>query len=194
MSTALDRRIPLSEAERLAHQALELLAPACERIEIAGSIRRRKLDVGDVELLAIPKVERQLGGLFGDEPFDVNQLDLLVLRLLEERRLFLRAPRRLGSKYKALLLGEMPLDLFCVLPPAEWGCLMAIRTGPREFSQRLVTDTRHYGLRPPHLKVVDGGVYHELQKPGVDKPYPMPEERDLFELFRLEYVPPERRA
>jgi len=45
----------LEKAKAIAEELKELLAPACERIRIAGSIRRRKPDVGDIEILAIPK-------------------------------------------------------------------------------------------------------------------------------------------
>ena len=40
-----DRRWPLADALRVADDLKALLAPACERIEIAGSVRRRKPDV-----------------------------------------------------------------------------------------------------------------------------------------------------
>ena len=34
-------RVPLAEAEALAHEVRAMLASDCERIEVAGSIRRR---------------------------------------------------------------------------------------------------------------------------------------------------------
>jgi len=48
-------RMKLEEAQVIAEKTKALLAPYCERIEIAGSIRRKKPDVGDIELVAIPK-------------------------------------------------------------------------------------------------------------------------------------------
>ena len=47
-------RHPLDLAEVTAAVLVKLLAPACERIEVAGSVRRGRLDVGDIELLAVP--------------------------------------------------------------------------------------------------------------------------------------------
>jgi len=46
----------LEIAQELAHGIRNQLAAHCERIEIAGSIRRRKADdIKDVEIVCIPK-------------------------------------------------------------------------------------------------------------------------------------------
>src|SRR5262245_52210103 len=63
MSTAT--RMPLTEAVPIAENVYRILAPSCDRITIAGSIRRQRPTIGDVEILCIP---RQVpAGLFGDE-------------------------------------------------------------------------------------------------------------------------------
>ena len=46
------RAVVLPITERL----VSILAPFCERIEIAGSLRRLKPEVGDIELVVIPKL------------------------------------------------------------------------------------------------------------------------------------------
>lgn len=56
----------LAQASALAGQLVEKLAPFCERIEVAGSVRRRKLEgIKDIELVAIPKWAR---AEFGKNP------------------------------------------------------------------------------------------------------------------------------
>ena len=45
----------LEKAEKIARKYVDLLAPFCERIEIAGSTRRKKPEVGDIEIVCIPK-------------------------------------------------------------------------------------------------------------------------------------------
>jgi DNA polymerase/3'-5' exonuclease PolX len=47
----------LSRAREIAKRVLVLLRPFCERAEIAGSIRRGKPEVGDIEIVVIPKDE-----------------------------------------------------------------------------------------------------------------------------------------
>jgi len=53
-----------AQALTIAEQCRKALAPYCERIEIAGSIRRGKPQVKDIELVAMPKMVPT--GLFGD--------------------------------------------------------------------------------------------------------------------------------
>jgi len=65
MSTG--RPLALAHARQLADRLLGQLAPVCERIEIAGSIRRGQREVHDIELIAISQ-RAQHGGqldLFG---------------------------------------------------------------------------------------------------------------------------------
>lgn len=50
-------RKPLAQARAVADLLVSYLAPACERIEIAGSIRREVPEVKDIELVAIPRWE-----------------------------------------------------------------------------------------------------------------------------------------
>lgn len=52
MSTG--QRYPAPEARAAANRLIPLLADACERIEIAGSLRRGRAEVGDIELVALP--------------------------------------------------------------------------------------------------------------------------------------------
>ena len=44
----------------------------------------------------------------------------------------------MGRAYLALVFGELPVDLFIVHPPAEWGVIFALRTGPGDWNVRLV--------------------------------------------------------
>ena len=45
----------LAQAENLARRVVETMAPYCERVEIAGSIRRGKAEPKDIEIVAIPR-------------------------------------------------------------------------------------------------------------------------------------------
>jgi len=59
------------EAMLVAMELISLLTPACERIEIAGSLRRDKKRVGDIELLFIPRMDTRQADMFTTEPFDL---------------------------------------------------------------------------------------------------------------------------
>ena len=73
------------EAAEIGYQLLEWLAPYCQRAEIAGSVRRGKAEVKDLEIVAIPVVEmRQELGLFGPvgQSVEVSLLEEALARSL----------------------------------------------------------------------------------------------------------------
>jgi DNA polymerase/3'-5' exonuclease PolX len=72
-----------------------------------------------------------------------------------------------------------------VLPPAQWGALFAVRTGPADFSQRLVTVCKHRGVDMRDGRLVARGSGRDVATP---------EERDFFQACGLAYLEPwERR-
>ena len=187
-------RIPLAEAERIAAELVEMLRPACERIEIAGSIRRRKADVGDIELLAIPRI-MPVRNLLGEPAASIDKLDLLCRELVRGGVLTARGANgrsALGPRYKRLAYQGFPVDLFSVLPPAQFGVLFLIRTGPAEFSRRFVTHRRRGGMLPEWLVVREGALWQRMPD-RLLKLVDAPEEGDVFRLLSIDYIPPEAR-
>ncbi len=87
-------RVPFDRAAGLAQEIKASLAPGCKRIEVAGSLRRRKPHVGDLEMVAIPLPH---GGLFTQAPPD-EDLDALLSRLISGG--VLREPHLCGPKYR----------------------------------------------------------------------------------------------
>lgn len=185
-------RIPLAEAEALAVELVALLRPACERVEIAGSIRRRKADVGDVEIVAAPRFAAARD-LFGGTAGVVNCLDDLVSHLEAAgtltRRVSDKGATAWGSRLKRALYKGFPVDLFAAFEPATFGVIHVIRTGSAEFSHRLVTPRRLGGMLPDWAQVKDGAIWH---RDGTKMP--TPEEEDVFALLGIPVVPPEARS
>lgn len=62
--TTQTTKTPLAKIRPIALKLVERLHPYCEKIEIAGSIRRGKPLVKDIEIVTIPKMHYQ-HGLFG---------------------------------------------------------------------------------------------------------------------------------
>lgn len=171
-------KLPLRDAAALALLMCERLKPYCRRIEIAGSIRRRKSEIGDIELVAMPYFSDDLfGSSTGDHK--LNGVDW---------ESFGRVVKN-GNKYKQIELFEgVNLDLFIVTPPAQWGVLFLIRTGSAEFSHRFVTSKQAGGLLPSYLKVKDGAIWSR------NHIVPTPEEKDVFDLAGVGWIEPERRS
>jgi hypothetical protein len=51
-------RYPAALALEVARELCAALKPHCEKLIVAGSLRRRKKDVGDLEILFLPKFEK----------------------------------------------------------------------------------------------------------------------------------------
>jgi len=62
---------PRFEAMNIALELVTKLTPYCARIEIAGSLRRGKSEVGDVEILFVPHFESRQVDFFSREPTDI---------------------------------------------------------------------------------------------------------------------------
>jgi len=201
----------MSDIAQLADELKTILKPACERIELAGSIRRSKPDPKDIEICAIPRfIAQSQAGLFGDEmPLGaVNQLDDLVEMLAngEGDWEFDPVTRRNGHKYKRLRHREtlIACDLF-ITDARRWGAILAIRTGPADFSKALV------GLALLRGMFVDEGLLHQhhrqyKMKNGERVPLPCSrgdacslivptrEEKDFFQTLGVAWLEPAKRT
>jgi DNA polymerase/3'-5' exonuclease PolX len=183
---------PYEEAKTIADRLVEYLRLDCKRIEIVGSLRRKRPVVHDIELLAIPDFNYRdiRAGLFTERRY----VDLLEEHLLEHRLEAARGglpPLRLhptkpadGLRYKRLWYADIQVDLFICRPPAQWGVLKAIRTGSADFSRLLVTRLRDQRMRSDEGRVLTFG----------GQTVPCDEEEDFFRLCGVPHVAPEGRG
>jgi DNA polymerase/3'-5' exonuclease PolX len=185
-------RIPLAEATDLATELVDLLLDSCTRLMVAGSIRRRRPDVGDIEIVAIPRYEVVQADLFA--PGDGLNRNLLSARCLDlvddgvlAHRLDVNGRRAFGQKYMRLFFRGVALDLFS--PDVDtFGVILTIRTGPADFSHRLVTPRRQGGLLPDWLAVREGRIWRGTTA------LVTPEEIDVFQAVGLDWIEPEDRT
>lgn len=188
--------IPYIDARASAVALRMLLEPACDRIEIAGSVRRRKPEVHDIEIVAIPRVEQEVGADLWGTSVTFDRLERLITDDLIPSGVLMPRPvevhradgsvevsRRMGSAYRAMAYHGMPVDLFTTDADA-WGCILALRTGPGDWNTRLVTDCKRY-----FRSVAGGRVLH------LGRPVPTPEESDFFRALGVPWLDPwERRV
>lgn len=188
-------RRPHAKAARGAELVAGLLRDGCERIEIAGSIRRGAPDVKDIEIVCVPKFQKDL---FGGVGFDLLN-ETVRLRVRERRLQWRKAKGGFGApepsdltdrRYYALGTVEdepWPVDVFCVRAPAQWGAIFAIRTGPAEYAQRLVTAAHRR-----QLKCQDGRLVSlSLATNGAE--LATPEERDFIAACGMPFLAPNLR-
>ncbi len=188
------------EAFHIVHWLVGRLQPFCGRIEIAGSVRRQKAEVHDIEILAIPnltalpKPKLEFGKPVPIE--DKTMLDKWVREMREAGNIILE---KSGDRYKKFFLKKdrIWVDLFLVLPPAQWGVQFVIRTGPADFSHWIVTRRRLGGRLPNGFRVQNGAVWQgEIAEKNPDPRtiLSMPEEADFFKFLELEWIEPGNRV
>jgi DNA polymerase/3'-5' exonuclease PolX len=161
------------------------VALSCDRIQVAGSVRRRKEVVGDIEMVAIPRYAP--AGLFGD-----CTASLLWERLhASDAYRFTKGDRADGRYYQLTLpmYAGMQLDLF-LAQPDNWGLTLLVRTGRAAFSTAMLARwKRLQGIGRDQPGSVDGRL---VTRDG--RVVPTPEEETVFQLLGMQAVPPERRS
>lgn len=181
----------LAHAKNLAERIIETMQPYCQRAAIAGSIRRQKTEVKDIEIVAIPKFG-QAKDLFAQEL--ENLLYGWALQIEAENRIhwikpgvaeLVRWPIKEDGKYWRGLLVKagIKLDLF-LTTPETWGVTFLIRTGSAEFSQRMVgKECWRTGYKFQEGKLFDPNGQFVAT----------PEEQDVFNALGVEWIEPEAR-
>lgn len=148
------------------------------RAEIAGSLRRGKVDVGDVEIVLEPRMDTDL---FGEPVFTSAALDGAVARCIAEGLLAWDTKVvRDGPRHKRFVLPVLgiPLDLF-IPALGSWGNILAIRTGDADFSRLMVTQRYKGGLLPNWMRHGDGRLF--ARAPGYPDFREEPEPNDYIE-------------
>lgn len=196
------RAVALSRANEL----IDALRPACEQIEIAGSIRRQKESVGDVEIVMVPKtrckaVQLNMFGDYAIRPAErVSLLDARLDELVAAQEVLKDRPHGergvWGERYRKLwtrvhdndLVFYLQVDLFIVLPPAQWGPLFCIRTGPEDFTGAgglMAYINRHTPYQQKDGRLIDRATDEDVQTPT---------ERSYFKALGLDWIAPEERT
>ena len=153
-------------ALQFAEKYKALLEPYCERIEIAGSIRRKKKDdIKDVEIVCIPRgkdlyrfadVVRSWHKIKGDPVGRYTQ------RLTDDR---------------------IKVDLF-MCNRDNWGMIFLIRTGSADYIKIMADLWVQNGYTSAHGVLLDNRT---------GKKNFIREEREFYELMKIPYVEPEKR-
>lgn len=159
----------LDKAIALAEEIISVIKPSCNKLEIAGSVRRKKEFVKDIELVVTTPNVKTLK----------NKLGLFLLK--ENKIPFLKA----GNKYINFLYKGYKFDLF-IADEDNFGLTFLIRTGSAEFSTRMLAHWK---------KITQGGAsVNGYLHDKSSKKYLTPTEESVFELLHLDFVKPEFRS
>jgi len=177
-------KYPRAVALDVCRDLVKQLGPVCERLIIAGSLRRRKEEVGDVEILFIPKTGTvYTTSLFGEQG---SLADAHIEDMITTGRLIKRPNKNGGFTYGAknkLMIhaaSGVPVDLFTATEVNWWNYLVC-RTGPAESNARIASLAIAKGFRwSPY-----GAGFTEGRRI-----IPMNSEREVFAFVGLDYLEP----
>jgi len=196
-----------SQARDLAEKFMQLLTPACTRIEIVGSVKRAdKPEVHDIEILLIAKDERPRPEFGKPNQIYNNMLEKTIAQLEYDGLLRQAFDKKDGQKLKKrAIVNSGEINEFCIefyiVNTATWGIQNVIRTGPSLFSHRFVTNQSMKFFEPSLKRVIAGFLPDDLKyirgetviKRG-EETISLPEERDAIEVLGHGWIPPADRG
>ena len=162
-----------------------MLLAVCERIEVAGSIRREKPEVNDGELVAIPRFEDGRNLLY-------ERLDELVAqnrpggpwKALVTDKNGHTAPRW-GDDWRKVDYSGMRFDIF-MTDVDSWGYQFWLRTGPGDANIVVMSKLKYAKTAAP-IRVDKGNVMLGEQR------VPVRSEKEFFTLLGLPFIVPKDR-
>jgi DNA polymerase/3'-5' exonuclease PolX len=176
---------------------------------IAGGLRRHSEDVHDIEIVAKPTPGAPRP-VFGEPPYK-TEFDKVLARLEKDGYLRSLMGGEKLKKYEIHMqrfdlpsaLSAFKVEFYLCTPPAQYGVLLMIRTGPGKdednFSQYIVTPRRLGGALPDGYRVKYAAVWREEQMDAKDEPIKgqlplsMPGEVDFFDFLGLPWIEPMNR-
>jgi len=192
----------LSEALVLANEVKAMLGPHTARLEIGGGIRRQKAEPHDIEIICIPKFGKfEKETLMGTEYEDYNELDEFIRAKMLDNTFEKGDPDSVGRRapfsvrYYRIKYKREQLDIFGVLPPAQWGVEFILRTGSADFNKWLVVYGNPDGIyfRDGHLERITFKSDNGIKVIDTRLTVRTDEEADVFRVMGLDWIEPKNR-
>ncbi|MES2705161.1 MAG: hypothetical protein V4726_01030 [Verrucomicrobiota bacterium] len=170
-------RIPSAKAAALAERIVAELAPCCALIAVAGSIRRGLPDAGDIDIVCLPRWQREadLSAAF--------RACAMSGGIIQDGRISKRCQlRKSGVQLDLWVAHHAVPDLLAPLP-CNWGAMLLTYTGSPSFNIRCVERAKALGktLRPGHGVIDQDGTVHSAT------------EEAIFTALEWDFIPPSNR-
>lgn len=186
----MKERFELSKAQKRANELKDILAPFCDQIAIAGSIRRKLPLVGDIEILYIPKEAEETpeGDLINKT---IDKSHEKILSLMSSGVLDFRKKRNgtisFGPRVKLLIDNKsgIPLDLFSC-QREEWINNLVSRTGGKMTNITIASYAKRLGW---NWKMSGAGFIN----PETKEIFSPQTEQEVFGFAKVPYMDPEER-
>lgn len=179
-----DVKRPYEQALPVAQAIVRKLTPYCHRIEIAGSLRRQRPLVGDIEIVAMP---RYPVGIFEPDYRQPSALDMFFeahdVPLIIGGKQYKKGQRERQKRFR---YAGYQVDLFLAVPE-NWGLILWLRTGSAPFGKWCVKLQGWGGAMPLNMKSDGGFLWRDGEQVST------PEEVDFFSELGLPFIPVDMR-
>ena len=145
----------------IARDICTMLEPVAERVTYAGSLRRMKESVHDIDILVASQNPEEAMAAFREMPSIASTL--------------VQGP----TKTSVLIAGDLQVDLR-VVEPRSWGAALAYFTGSKNHNIRMRERAMKRGLKLNEYGLVDGS----------DNVVASVEEEDIYRALELPLIPP----
>lgn len=165
-----DHRMPFKNAFALGNELLKAISiiPGVQLAELAGSIRRKKETIGDIDIIIIA------------EPGKRKSLVNRFIALPQVAKVLAK-----GIKKASVLLSKDNIQVdIRIVEPFEYGSAMLYFTGSKEHNIKLRTIARNRGF-----KINEYGLFDLVS----GKRLAGSTEEEIYHCLRLSYIPPEKR-
>ncbi len=172
----------------LALKVIDVLKPFCNRVSVAGSLRRLKPEVNDIDIVAIPKAYQLPGPLGCIAKYTDSKVWMeLIPSALAKAGLVLemRGQELVRCSMPSLAYGPVQVDLYRARSNT-WGLILLVRTGSKDHNVKLCTIGRMKGLK---LSASEGVVTQE----GFGQVIASSTEEEIFTALGLAFVEPKHR-
>ena len=191
----------LLEARKIAIDICYLLQPHCSKINIAGSIRRKKPEVKDIEIVCSPNIY-VASDLFGNAL--QSQRSAAFAQVANSLGRIIKGDAAAGRYMQIELSNKLKLDLF-IPDEADFYRQLAIRTGSADYSHQAIAGAwkklgwcgSDLGLRRIsdciELRQTDGKSKWKCINQNGELPPVWKSEEDFFYWLNVKYLAPEKR-
>ena len=191
------QRWPRAAAVAAAREVCAALRPVTTRLMVVGSLRRRCAEVGDVDVLYVPRFEDRQLDMFTTGPMDMSEevVGGLVLSGVLSKR-----PRMIGGQPSesftwgaqnklAVHRGGVPVDLL-KSKDEDWWNAVVFRTGSEQSNIRIAEAAQARGWK---WNISGSGFARGGALAGPAESHAVESEREVFDFVGLPYLEPEER-
>ena len=193
---------PNNRAQVVADRLISTLDQYCQKITVAGSLRRGSEHVKDVEIVALPKYYLDLFGGYSDQDQlipaikeEIGAGSLRLKRLQSASRGEQANAIKNSARYLPLLDARsgVPVDLFIIRPPSDYYWQLMIRTGPWQYSKWLVNQPKRFGWVSKDGAIWRPSVDSNGDLDGTLSPFEFVSEKHVCEILKIPYLKPRDR-